>query len=457
MGSPSPKLSLRSVVASYPLPFIVIDENYEVIAANDAFRRRYDIHRENLLGRHCYELSHGNDRPCHELGEDCPYQRVHESGQPYSCVHIHRDDRGVRYRVRVTVHPLEGEDGRRLLGESMEVISPLTETAGKTGPGDMVGNAPAFLDAKNQLLLAARSDFPVLLLGETGTGKELAAGFIHRNSYRADGPYLTLDCTTVTENLFEAEVFGHERGAFTGSVGEKAGLFELADGGTLFLDEIGELSANSQAKLLRALEKGEFRRVGGQRTRHSDVRVICATNRHLWELVENTRFREDLYYRIACLTVHLPALRERREDIPALAQSFLTQLPRVMGQYPHITDEAIDLLSRQSYPGNIRQLRNVVYAAAAQSLDGCIDASDVEMALRIASGNSGGPRQDSPGAHEALPDRVDDPRGLSLAELERSYTVELLKELNGNRRAVAERLGISTRTLYRRLKRYGLR
>jgi DNA-binding NtrC family response regulator len=357
--------------------------------------------------------------------------------------------------VRVTVHPLESEDGRRLLGESLEIITPLIETVSSSSM--MVGEAPAFRESMSQLQLAARSEFPVLLLGETGTGKELAAGFIHRNSDRAQGPYLTLDCTTVTDSLFEAEVFGHERGAFTGSVGEKAGLFERANGGTLFLDEIGELSANSQAKLLRALEKGEFRRVGGHRTRQSDVRVICATNRHLWELVEHGHFREDLYYRIACLTVHLPALSERREDISALARSFLHHLPRVRGQYPHITERALHLLSLQDYPGNIRQLRNVVFAAASRSIDGCIDVGDVETALSVANGNSAGQRRVPREPTAASRGQTGASETPSLAELERRYTMDLLDELDGNRRAVAERLGISTRTLYRRLKRYGLR
>jgi two-component system response regulator AtoC len=173
----------------------------------------------------------------------------------------------------------------------------------------MVGGFPAFLTLLGQLRTAARSNLPVLLLGETGTGKELAAQFLHQQSDRKSGPLQTVDCTVLNEALVESELFGHEKGAFTGHSGTRKGLFEVADGGTLFLDEIGDLPAAMQPKLLRVLESGEFRRVGAHQTRRTDVRVICATNRHLWKDVENGSFREDLYYRIACLSVHVPALR----------------------------------------------------------------------------------------------------------------------------------------------------
>ncbi len=187
----------------------------------------------------------------------------------------------------------------------------------------MVGEAPAFTACLQQLGLVAASEIPVLLQGETGTGKELAASYIHHGSCRKFKPFVTVDCTVLTDTLFEAEVFGHARGAFTGSVGERAGLLEQANGGTLFLDEVGELPATQQAKLLRVLETGKFRRVGGRGTRKTDIRLICASNVHLWEAVQAGRFREDLYYRIACLTIRLPSLRERMEDIQVLANTLL--------------------------------------------------------------------------------------------------------------------------------------
>jgi transcriptional regulator with PAS, ATPase and Fis domain len=453
-------VTLRSLVDAYPLPFLVIGRDYRVVTVNEAFRRHYRTNGEDLVGRHCYELSHGNDRPCHELGEDCPYQHVQAGTDAYSCTHIHRDGSGQTHRVRVTGYVLEDADGVRLLGESLEAVSPLTEGVSDEKVDLMIGEAPAFTEARRQLLLAARSDFPVLLLGETGTGKELAAEFLHHHSPRRGEPYLTLDCTTISDPLFEAEVFGHERGAYTGSVGEKEGLFGLAHGGTLFLDEIGELSLDSQAKLLRALETGEYRRVGGQRLHRANVRVICATNRHLWELVERGLFREDLYYRISCLTVHLPALRHRRGDVPMLVRRFLANVPGSGVRQPWVTEDALALLALQDYPGNIRQLRNLVFAAVAHSPEGCIDVDGVASALR--SVNGGSPMQrpaDTPDDHAILvPDsgkgNGDDS---TLAGIERRYIVQLLEECDGNRRAVAERLGISTRTLYRRLKQYELR
>ena len=206
----------------------------------------------------------------------------------------------------------------------------------------------------------------------------MAAAYVHRHSARCSGPFYTLDCTALTEALFESEVFGHERGAFTGSVGEKRGLFELADKGTLFLDEIGELSAPLQAKLLRVLETGEFRRVGGVKTRRANVRIVCATNRDL----RGTKwFRSDLYYRIACVTVRLPSLRERQSDIPQLARELLKRIGRSAGQRFSIDDDALRLLQTHEYPGNVRELRNILWVAAVNSPDRHVSAELIETAL----------------------------------------------------------------------------
>ena len=232
------------------------------------------------------------------------------------------------HQVRVTAYPLRSGSGELFMGELIEPLSAIEQD--RLDCNRMVGQARTFTACMEQLKLVAATAAPVLLQGETGTGKELAASFIHGHSPRREKPFLTVDCTSLTDTLFEAEVFGHTRGAFTGSVGEKLGLFEQADGGTLFLDEVGELPMNQQAKLLRVLETGQYRRVGGRGTRKVDVRVICATNRHLWEAVQATSFREDLYYRIACLTVRLPSLRERLEDIPMLANSLLEPVSHTM-------------------------------------------------------------------------------------------------------------------------------
>ena len=320
----------------------------------------------------------------------------------------------------------------------------------------MVGESPAFLAMIEQLQLMAQSRVPILLLGETGTGKELAAKFLHQHSERRDQPYVTIDCTNLSESLVESELFGHERGAFTGSVGKKQGLIELADGGTLFLDEIGELPTTMQSKLLRVLDTGEFRRVGGHKTLSADVRVVCATNRHLWEAVKDHQFREDLYYRIACMTVHLPALRERRQDIPLLADTLLGRLSQSTRRRYRLADAALEILQARHYSGNIRELRNDLFAAAAGSVDGWIDRPQLIKAFENAPKTV---QNSTPAKNEAppgLPHNDPDP-ATSADDIKSRHIAAVLKEQYGSRKRTAAVLGISTRTLYRKMKHYGLR
>ncbi|HSS66630.1 MAG TPA: sigma 54-interacting transcriptional regulator, partial [Gammaproteobacteria bacterium] len=379
-------IELQSFVDGQEHPFLVIDKDFRIVAVNPAFERAYGTKREHLAGRHCYEVSHHNSRPCYELGEDCPLRHMkwNEGPRPYSCLHVHNDDHGRAHYVRLKAYPLKGADGHLYMGEAVHDIS--VQDAGSAGGIRMVGRSRAFLEALEQLRVAAECDAPVLLTGETGTGKELAAGFIHHQSSRRSGPFVTLDCTALTENLFESEVFGHERGAFTGSIEKRKGLFELADGGTLFLDEIGELSPATQAKLLRVLESGAFRRVGGRRVLHANVRAICATNRDVTECVENGRFRADLYYRIACLSVRMPSLRERLEDIPELAAAILDDLNRTSSRTYALGSDALELLQSYDYPGNVRELRNILFASAAHSAQCRIEAADIAKRFNQTSG-----------------------------------------------------------------------
>ena len=312
----------------------------------------------------------------------------------------------------------------------------------------MVGASPGFLEMTEQLVLAARTDSTVLIQGETGTGKELAASFIHHNSERVNAPFLTLDCTVLTEHLFESEVFGHEKGAFTGSQGKKTGLFELAHGGTLFLDEIGELSPIMQAKLLRVLESGEFRRLGGTRTLYADVRVVCATNRNLVDEVKAGTFREDLFYRIAEFTVYLPNLSERRPDIPILAETLLKRIGNTRNTSLSLTDTAIEWLMNHHFPGNIRELRNTLSAAAALTHDGRIGIDHFQQIQK--------PHQFMINTTTSKPAITETKRILALSELEEQQITKLLQVHGGNRKEIADALGISVRTLYRKLKTYGL-
>ena len=339
-------IDLQSLVDSHQQPFVVIDSEYRIMAVNRAYEHAYGTNREQAVGRPCYTVSHHNDAPCHESGEDCPHMNLFEIGKQDSCVHVHYDAGHRMCQVRVTAYPIYGSNGELFMGELIQEISVPDER--RLNGRRMVGKTQPFLACMEQLKMVAGAQAPVLLQGETGTGKELAANFIHNSSVRRDQPFLTVDCTVLTEPLFESEVFGHVRGAFTGSVGERVGLFEQADGGTLFLDEVGELPLSQQAKLLRVLEDGQYRRVGGRGNRKADVRIICATNRHLWDHVKVGRFREDLYYRIACLAVRLPPLRERLDDIPMLAASLMEPISE--------------------------SLRNILFIAATHSKQGEIDA-----------------------------------------------------------------------------------
>ena len=282
--APLSSIELQSMVDSHEEPFVVIDRNYSIVAVNEAYRKTYSYPDGDAIGKMCYQVSHGKDRPCHEEGEDCPHGHIFDTGRPCVCAHVHVDASHRMHQVRVSAYPLQGSNGQLYVGECIEQVTSPDDR--RTGSERMVGSTPAFLACVKQLNMAAGSDAPVLLQGETGTGKELAAEYIHRHSARSDKPFQIVDSTVLTDSLFEAEVFGHERGAYTGSVGEKEGLFQIAEGGTIFLDEIGDLPPSQQAKLLRVLETGEIRRVGGVKTIKCDVRILCATNRHLWESVQ---------------------------------------------------------------------------------------------------------------------------------------------------------------------------
>jgi DNA-binding NtrC family response regulator len=288
----------------------------------------------------------------------------------------------------------------------------------------------------------ARLDSTVLITGESGTGKELVARALHKLSPRKDKPLVIVNCGAIPENLQESELFGHTKGSFTGAYADKRGLFDEAHGGTAFLDEVGELSPMAQVKMLRFLQNGEVRRVGTTTSRNLDVRIIAATNRNLEKSVEDGTFREDLFYRLNVIPIQLPALRERREDIPPLAQHFIRRIATRMGksQPPAISPRAMERLLKQSWRGNVRELENIIERAAALDRDGILGTDDLPF-----------------GEPERSEDRIIDQarRGsLSLAELEKEYILEVLTECTGSRKNTARRLGITTATLWRKLKQY---
>lgn len=269
------------------------------------------------------------------------------------------------------------ESGKRLADERDELRR---EVRGKYGFENMVvGNTLAMRRVFDQVRRVAKFDSTVLVLGESGTGKELIASAIHYNSPRAHHPLIRLNCAALPENLLESELFGHEKGAFTGAIKQRKGRFEQADGGTLFLDEIGEISPMFQAKLLRVLQEGELERVGGGQTIKVNVRIVAATNRNLEMEVEKGKFREDLYYRLNVMAIRLPPLRERVTDLPDLAQFLLDNIARQQNRKLTITDSAIRLLMNHSWPGNVRELENTLERAAIMSEDGSIDRDVVSL------------------------------------------------------------------------------
>jgi DNA-binding NtrC family response regulator len=308
-------------------------------------------------------------------------------------------------------------------------------------PRGVIGRSRAMREVFRQISRVAAAPVPVLVTGETGTGKELIAEAVHRASGRS--VFVPVNCSAIPASLLESELFGHVRGAFTGAERDRVGLFEAADGGTIFLDEIAELPLALQSKLLRVLQSGEFRRVGETEVRTAVVRLIAATHRNLEEAVAAGSFREDLFYRINVLRLHVPALRERTADIPLLAETFLSEFGR-RDQQPDrtLTQAALAHLAAYPWPGNVRQLRNTIERLAVLCDRDVIDVQDLPDVMRH------GPMT-SPAYRKLGQD-------LTLADVEREHILAVLRRVDGNRSRAAEILGMPRRTLYRRLQEYGI-
>jgi len=314
--------------------------------------------------------------------------------------------------------------------------------------GKIIGKTPAMLDVYKIVARVASTKSTVLILGESGTGKEMIARAVHEHSPRANGPFVAVDCGALTETLLESELFGHVRGAFTGAVTEKKGVFEEAQGGTCFLDEIGGISANLQARLLRVLQEHEVRRVGGKDWMSVDVRVVAATNYNLYEAVKRGEFRKDLYYRLNVVAIHLPPLRERREDIPLLVNHFLKLYSEENGKaIAGVSDDALSLLCSYHWPGNIRELENAIEQAVALSNQNVLTADDLPPALREPQRSSALSQEPSDG-QAIFADRP------SLEEVKKRYLLYVLQATQGNVSATARILRVDRRSLYRMLARY---
>jgi two-component system response regulator HydG len=313
---------------------------------------------------------------------------------------------------------------------------------------NIVGSSPQMQQLFKSVAQIAPSKATVLVTGESGTGKELIAAAIHQHSGRAEQPFVKLHCAALAESLLESELFGHERGAFTGAERRRIGRFEQADGGTLFLDEIGEISPATQVKLLRVLQEHEFERVGGNQSVKVDVRVVAATNRDLKAMVAQGKFREDLYYRLNVIDLHLPPLRERSSDIGALAFHFLRKYAAENGKgLTEIDDAALAMLCRHAWPGNVRELENVIERAVVLASGHSIVAADLPRELQQATPPAPNGNGCSSVGRPPIP-------GASMAELERFAILETLAHVGGSNAKAAEMLGISVRTIQYRLREY---
>ena len=341
----------------------------------------------------------------------------------------------IERRISARQEPHEKEDNnfQKLSGEFS-----------RTG---LIGRSAPMVQVYKLIAYAARTDATVLITGESGTGKELVATAIHRFSDRASGPFISVNCSGLTETLLEAELFGYEKGAFTGATTSKTGLFEAANGGTIFLDELASTSGGFQASLLRVIQSGEIRRVGSTEKRKVEVRVIAASNADLPTLVEAGKFRADLYYRLSVLTIDLPPLRERLEDVPLLTRYFLRNISRG-GKVPHVSHEVWDAICSYGYPGNVRELENSLVRAVALSGGDVITLDHLPASIVAAAYESGHGPANSPG--DLIFDRP------TLDELQRRYLSLVLAENHGNRRLTAETLGVDRRTVQRLIAKYGL-
>lgn len=429
--------ALVSFLEQEAQPMIVLDPAYNILAANAAYQRQFGTAAMSHVGQKCYRISHHYDVPCDQAGEHCPMKNALAKGAADRVLHIHHTSRGPEH-VDVELRPIfNGNDEVVAYVEKLTVVRSVSASPKCEG---LVGRSRSFSQALEAIRRVAPSQLPVLLLGESGTGKELFSRAVHESSQRAGKPFVIVDCSGFTETLFESELFGHEKGAFTGANVRKPGLVETATGGTIFLDEIGDIPLAMQVKLLRLIESGTYRRVGGVESLRADFRLIAATHKPLQDMVLHGHFRQDLYYRISAFPIHLPPLRERTDDIPLLVDSFL-QRPALNKRDVTVAPEAMAALAAYDWPGNVRQLRNVLERALLFADGALIHLEHLPAEFRERETLTKPLHPE--GCLQGMPDSL-------------SFLPDVVASFQGTREALAAHLGISERTLYRRLKYLGL-
>ncbi len=415
-------------------PAVAITPDYRILAANHAYRKTYGDGKP-LHDRNCYEVSHRYTVPCDRAGESCPLADCLQTGRKQRVLHLHHTPRGEEH-VDVETYPVRNEQGE--ISYLIEIMRETHTASSRVDAYSMVGRSPVFNRMLALINRVAPAESAVLLQGESGTGKELVARAIHDNSSHSDKPFVVVECSGLTESLFESELFGHERGAFTGAHARKVGLIESVEGGTLFLDEIGDVPLSLQVKLLRLLETGTYRRVGSIEPQQARFRLVSATHRNLLSKVADDSFRRDLYYRISTFPIELPSLSERAEDLSLLIESLLSRLSPEINLT--IAPESMNLLQHYSFPGNIRELRNILERATLLVDD------DVILPEHLPADVAAN-KKTNKNIHLADTGKI-----LPLEEIERSYLVQVVSSFSGDRDELARKLGISKRTLFRKLQ-----
>jgi len=437
------KTKLETILDSIAEGVFTIDTDWRISSFNAAAERITGFAAEEAIGKTCFDIFRSD-----MCGSNCAVAQSLETGKPIFNYEVNITSKdGRKIPIGVSSAVITNDDGQ-VIGavenfRDLSEIKRLTaEVMDKYEFANIIGKSKNMQDIYQVIQNLSDADATVLIQGESGTGKELVAKAIHYNSQRRDKPFITVSCAALTESILESELFGHEKGAFTGAIMNKAGRFEIADGGTLFLDEIGEISSNIQVKLLRVLESQEFERVGGTETIKVSIRVIAATNRDLDSAMQEGNFRQDLFYRLNVIPIHTPPLREKSEDIPLLAGHFIKLFRQKTGKnIPAISPGAMDLILDYKWPGNVRELENAIEHAFVHCQSGMILPNHLPENLS---------KSRLPVAEIAL--LSENP----LDEAERQVILRALEKANWDRSKVMDQLKLSRTTLWRKMHKYGL-